>query len=664
MTKLPTISSNPLQQRLEVLKTQFPEIFADGKLSLPKLQELLGESVDTSRERFGLTWAGRADAVRALQNGTTATLRPDREQSLEFETTENLILEGDNLEVLKILQHAYHNQVKLIYIDPPYNTGSDLTYEDDFADSAKAYKKYSRQVDGSGNSVAANVEVAGRFHSRWLSSIYPRLQIARNLLEDTGVILISIDDNEQAHLKMILDEIYGNENFIAQLVWEKTRKNDAKLFSVGHEYMFIYAKNLSTIRSEGQVWREVRPGAKEILEEYNRLREIYGNKYKLIEKDLQSWYAGLPNSHPSKKLSRYKHVDKYGPWRDRDISWPGGDGPRYDVIHPKTGLACAVPERGWIFSKPEVMQDQIDKGLVVFRDDHTKSPIRKAHLIPIPEELNEEEDFDFDDIDEMDVGLQVMPSVIYKQSQVAVKYLRNLLNGKIFDNPKDFEVLQRIFAYVTQNKKDALFLDFYGGSGSTAEAVMRMNLSDGGSRRFIIVQLPEPTKQKSASRKAGYENIAQITRFRVRRVAESIADNSIDLGFRAFRWDTSNFKQYDPHAEDQMEMLRALQQNVLEGRSTEDQLFEILLRAGLPLSSRYEVVRIGEQDVYSVQGGKLLICLARPIHEGTLRAMLTHSPKPEQVVCLDVAFESENPDAVKMNIVSEMRDHGIQFRTV
>ncbi len=333
--------------------------------------------------------------------------------------------------------------------------------------------------------------------------MYPRLKLLHRLLKRDGVIFISIDDNEMHNLRQIMDEIFGEQNFIAQLIWDKTRKNDAKLFSSGHEYVLVYAKSLSLLRELKTVWREEKPGAKEIIQEWRRLAKIHGGAYHEIEVELVKWYQELPKTHPAKKLSRYKHVDKRGPWRDRDISWPGGGGPRYDVLHNKTGLPCSVPERGWIYAAPEQMQKQIDLGLVEFREDHTEPPIRKAHLLPVPEELDEITDDAKDDDDaeqdDENVGLQVMPTYIYKQAQSSVKLLRQIFDGKkVFANPKDHEVLSRLIRYVAP--RDALILDSFGGSGSTAHAVLDANRIDNGTRRFILIEMMDYAETITAER--------------------------------------------------------------------------------------------------------------------------------------------------------------------
>jgi adenine-specific DNA-methyltransferase len=421
------------------------------------------------------------------------TLRPMREESVSFEDSRNLFIEGDNLDALKLLQENYLGKIKIIYIDPPYNTGKDFIYKDNFAQSRKAYETESGQRDEAAGRLVSNPETNGRFHSDWLSMMYPRLKLARNFLRDDGLLLISIDDFEQAQTRRLCDDLFGEGNFVAELVWEKGRKNDARLFSVGHEYMIIFAKDLSVLRGRNELWREEKPGAREIWEEFIRLRGVYASDHRAIEENLAAWFSNLQKGHPSKKWARYKRVDAQGPWRDRDISWPGGDGPRYDVIHPTTKLPCVVPEAGWRFASPEEMQRQIKLGLVEFREDHTKPPFRKAHLRPIADESIDEGEANDGEADEEDdeLATQVRPSVIYKQSQVAVKYLRSLMGAKIFTNPKDHEELASLFAYMTANEPRAIIMDFFAGSGTSAEAVFEVNRRLGGKRTFIAVQIAQ-----------------------------------------------------------------------------------------------------------------------------------------------------------------------------
>ena len=425
-------------------------------------------------------------------------LQPGKPASLD----DNLIIHGDNLQALKALLPSFAGRVKCIYIDPPYNTGNEGWIYNDNVSHPMLQEWFRRVVDK---------EDLTR-HDKWLCMMMPRLKLLLEFLREDGVIFVSIDDNEAHQLRILMDEIFGEENFIAQLVWEKGRKNDAKFFSVGHEYMLCYARSLEMLRSLRTVWREPKPGAREIWNEYLRLRTVHGEDYNKVEELLREWYQSLPAGHPSKALSRYKHVDKNGPWRDRDISWPGGGGPRYDVPHPVTGLPCKVPERGWGFATSKAMQEQIRLELVEFREDHTEPPFRKAHLRPVAEELDEngmdaikgETDAEGD----VEVGMQVMPSVIYKQSQVAVKFLRDLMGGKVFDNPKDHEVLARIIRYVTTPDSGDIILDSFAGSGTTAHAVLALNAEDGGNRRFILVE------------QEGYAD--KVTAARVRRVIRGV----------------------------------------------------------------------------------------------------------------------------------------------
>lgn len=524
-------------------------------------QTLSDQIVDGPQERYRLDWPGKREALLTANAPIAKTLRPAREESVDFDTTQNLFIEGDNLDALKLLQESYLGKVKLIYIDPPYNTGKDFIYRDKFTSLREQYEQLTEQRDEAGSLLVANPETKGRYHSDWLTMIYSRLKVARNLLADDGLIFISIDDAEQASLKQLCAEIFGEKNFIAQLTWEKGRKNDAKFFSLGHEYMLVYARNQLVLRERGEIWREEKPGAKEIWEEFVRLREVHGDNYPQMEKELSAWYSALPKAHPAKKWARYKRIDKNGPWRDRDISWPGGDGPRYAVIHPDTKEPCAVPEAGWRYASAEEMQRQIKLGLVEFRADHSEPPFRKAHIRPIPEELEEaevEQDGEDEEQEETEFATQVRASVIYKQSQVAVKYLRKLMGGKVFSNPKDHEELAKLIDYATPRNRTGIVMDFFAGSGTTAEAVISANAAAGTNHRFVVVQLPEDLDKAVAATtgaaKKTVQNavkfldkldkphiLSEVTKERIRRAgAEALKGNcdegwSKDVGFRVLK---------------------------------------------------------------------------------------------------------------------------------
>ncbi len=433
-----------------------------------------------------LDWIGKQAVRNHHREVPYRLLKCDKALSVGDPGSGNLVVQGDNLVALKALLPYYAGQVKCIYIDPPYNTGNEGWVYNDATNSPEIRQWLGRVV-------GAEAEDLSR-HDKWLCMMYPRLQLLRQFLSDDGVILVSIDDFEAANLRLLMDEVFGRRNFIAQLVWDKTRKNDAKLFSVGHEYMLVFARSMQTLRDRKTVWREQKPGAREVIDYWKELKLRHGNDHEAMQAALREWYKSLLKGHPSKKLSRYKWIDQWGPWRDRDISWPGGGGPRYDVVHPVTNLPCKVPEAGWRFATFKEMQRQIQLGLVEFRGDHTQPPFRKAHLFPVPEEFendptnSDDPDVDADDDDE--AGLSVMPSVIHRQAQVSVKLLRKLFSGRtVFPNPKDHEVLMRLFRYVTTDND--IILDSFAGSGTTGHSVLDLNRQDGGSRRFILIEMEE-----------------------------------------------------------------------------------------------------------------------------------------------------------------------------
>lgn len=657
-------SKDVVANLVDQLRPLIPEAFADGKIDFDVIRESLGDYVDDRPERYSFNWHGKSSARRIAQTPSTGALRPCHAESVNWDSTGNLFIEGDNLEVLKLLQKSYHKRVDVIYIDPPYNTGKEFIYPDKYQDNLATYLKYTGQVDAEGFKTSANTEASGRYHTNWLNMMLPRLKLARNLLAQHGVILISIDEHESFNLRHIANEVFGEENFIAELVWEKTRKNDAKLFSVGHDYIFVFAKDLNHLKAMKTVWREPKEGAAEIIEQWSELCEQHGDDYAAIQAGLREWYASLSTEHPSKKLSRYKHVDKWGPWRDRDISWPGGGGPDYDVIHPDTGEPCAVPESGWRYTTLESMQEQIEKGFVVFREDHTKPPFRKAHLLPVPDEMDETPDDDEDE-DEQDngvAGLQVMPSVIYKQAQVESKYLKRLFGAKIFDNPKDHEVLARLIRYVAG--KDALVLDFFCGSASTADAVLRLNADDGGARRFVMVQLPEPCSDKSKGRatKLGFENIADIGKERIRKVIQDMGDSKpLGHGFRVFKLDSSNIHPWDAEFDNLEDSLLEATNSVRKGRSDADVLYELLLKFGLDLAVPIEERDIAGNKVFIIGAGALVVSLADEITLDVVEgiAALKDELRPEvmRVVLKDAGFQD---DVVKTNAVQILRQRGIE----
>jgi adenine-specific DNA-methyltransferase len=421
------------------------------------------------------------------------------------------------------------------------------------------------------------------------------------------------------------------------------------------------------------VWREPKLGAKEIIEKWRELKVSCGEaNHEAQQEALREWYKSLPDAHPSKKLSRYKWVDKWGPWRDRDISWPGGGGPRYDVPHPVTKKPCKIPERGWIYSTFEEMQRQIKLKLVEFRDDHTEPPFRKAHLIPVPDELVDDlqGNFDEEEIADDEIGLQVLGSVLYKQSQVSVKYLRKLMGGKLFNNPKDHEVLARLIRYCMGDDDQGLVVDFFAGSASTVEAVLALNAREGGSRQVLAVQIPEPCDEKSAAFKAGYPTIAALSRDRITRVIEHIkAETDLaspipdDLGFKSFLLTPSNFKQWRGDGIDTpgqlAEQIQMFAKSEKEGARVEDMLYELLLKFGQELSTPVEPLEVAGGRVFAIHDRKMLFVL-EPFADAMIAPLV--DMKPDEIVAIDGAFNGS--DMLKTNLDLQCRDAGIRFTCV
>lgn len=675
MEKLKMHSPNLTQDNIAHIRDLFPGCVTEAKsedgsvklvVDFDQLRQELAESVvEGPQERYHLNWPGKREALLAANAPIAKTLRPCREESVDFDDTKNLFIEGDNLDALKLLQENYLGRVKVIYIDPPYNTGSDLVYRDDFATNSDEYLKSSNQVSTDGGKLVVNTERNGRFHSDWLSFMYPRLKIARTLLKEDGVIMISIDDSEVSNLKSICSEIFGESNFVASLIWEKGRKNDAKLVSVGHEYILLYCKNKELLKQRKTKWREAKPGAREIHDEYLRLRKIYGKDNQKVEAALREFYDSLPKTHPSKKHSRYNKVDEKGVWRDDNMSWPGGDGPRYEVLHPVTGLACAIPDGGWRYSTTEKMQEMINQGKVVFREDHSEPPIRKTYLIETDiESAEEDEDIDSDDLSETDdsedLPIQVAGSYFYRSALQASSELTKMFGSKIFSNPKDREVLARWINYVGTEEGDVV-LDFFAGSGTTGHAVMQIAATEKKNLRFILVQLPEAINPKAKGAKSAIKtltklgktaHISEITKERLCRAGtelREIADvNSIDVGFRVFKIDTSNMADvyYTPDALHEAN-LDLFVDNIKPDRTPEDLLFQVMLDWGVDLSLPINKQSIQGKDVFFVDDNVLAACFdaSGSIDEAFVKELAKHQPLC--VVFRDAGYKNS---AAKINV--------------
>lgn len=640
------LSMNIEQTNLDKLRSVFPECVSEGKLDIDKLLSLCGEYITDDFEKYEFKWKGKSECLRLAQRRSTATLRPCPSESVHFDTTQNLYIEGDNLEVLKLLQESYLGKVKMIYIDPPYNTGNDFLYRDDFAMSSDEYSEESGATDDAGNRMFKNTDTNGRFHSDWCSMIYSRLLLSRNLLTSDGVIFISIDENEVNTLKAICDEVFGASNFIAELIWSAGRKNDSKYISVSHEYILCYFKDALWVKEHKILWREKKQGLSDIYAEYERLKKVYGEDCTSIEKELKGWYKSLPDGHPAKDHSHYCRDDKNGIFFADNISWPGGGGPKYQVLHPVTQKPVKIPSRGWLTNEA-TMKEWIVQGRVEFGKDENGVPTLKSYL--------------------KDREYSVPYSVFYKDGRAASKRLATLMGDKVFENPKDEEIIQRIIQFCGTDDGD-IILDFFSGSATTAHAMFLADAEQNKHRKFILVQLPETIDpQKEASEKAKKvaqnavnlldtigvpHNICEIGKERIRRAGDKIKSESpmttqeLDIGFRVLKLDDTNMKDvyYAPDDYDQG-MLAGLESNIKDDRTDLDLLFGCLIDWGLPLSLPYKSEQIDGCTVHTYNDGDLIACFDANIPESVVKEIAQR--KPLRAVFRDSGFAS-SPEKINV----------------
>ena len=644
-----------VQQNIEELKRLFPEVVTEGKIDFDALREVLGDYVDENEERYCFTWNGKAQARRVAQREpSTGTLRPCPDRSVAWADTGNAFLEGESLQVLKLLQKSYHRKVKLIYVDPPYNTGSDSFYPGIYPDSLDTYLRYAGLVSGDRLAFSANADTSGTVPLASLSMMYPRLLLSRNLLrKDDGYCVVCIDDCECHNLRRLLDEVFGEENHLATLVIEKNRKNNAQLFSVGHDYTVVYAKNKALLSDLGTRLRMPKDGVQELKELFARLREQYGEDWEIIKDGLDEHFATFDPEDPRRPLMRFTKVDEKGPYRtDGDISWPGGGGPRYDVPHPVTGRNCKVPSRGWVWPSYGRMKEEIDAGNVVFGPDETTIPSRRRSL------------FEADD--------QVMRSVAFSYAQTTVRALATLFDGKqVYENPKDPQDICRLIEYLTG--PDDTVLDLFGRAGSAAHAVLQANATSGTRRRLICVQLPEPFETSHPAGKLAYElctqlrveaTVASLACERIRRTAAAIyqeeASPAADCGFRYFRLDSTNVRPWDPAVADVGAALFDLIDNIKEDRSERDLLYEVLLKYGLDLNIDVQEHEIDGKRVFVVGAGALIASFEAPVTADLLDGIVSIenelNPVYVRVLFRDSAFQN---DVVKTNAMQRLAQASI-----
>lgn len=603
------------EDKKQELLRLFPEIRTeDGKIDFDRLKLALGETVEIGKERYGMNWPGKAECFKTIQAPSIGTLLPCPEESVNFDTTENLIIEGDNLEVLKLLQKAYLGKVKMIYIDPPYNTGNDFIYPDNYTESLQTYLEYTGQVDSEGRKFGTNTEDNGRFHSRWMNMIYPRLYLARNLLRDDGIIFISVDNKEVQNLNFIMSEIFGEENFIECFIWKKSYGGGAKeKYAVTqHEFVLAFARNLEEI---DDLW--------------------------------------LPPDEEAEKRY-YKYSDERGAYRIKPLEATKSMDERPNLVFPipLPNGEQIWPKRQWWWSKERVMQALAENELVFTGSGDQISASYKQYLFDKNGEKRGAKPFSIIDN-------------IYTQH--GSENIRELFDNElVFQFPKPVELIKK-FLSIGALSKDDIVLDFFAGSGTTSQAVLELNKQD-HDRKFILVQLPEPTGREN------YPFITDLTKERVRRVIKKLNDAEVgqlplgksqDRGFRVFKLAESNFKswtaQMQPDTSALAHQLDLHVEHIREGRSQKDILYELLLKSGFPITTPVEILTLAGKQVFSVAGGALLICLERELTMEVIRAMA--SQKPERVVCLDAGFDGN--DQLKANAVQIFKTQGVpSFKTV
>lgn len=642
MDKLKMQSPNLTQNNIARIAELFPGCVTEAKsedgsvklaVDFDQLrQELSDTIVEGQQERYQLNWPGKREALLKANAPIAKTLRPRPQDSVNFDTTKNLFIEGDNLDALKLLQETYLGKVKLIYIDPPYNTGKDFIYKDSFATEQLEHEVVSGERSEEGARLVANPEGNGRFHSNWLSMIAPRIRLAKNMLTQDGAIFVSCDEGEHPRLRLLMDEAFGQSNFVADMVWAAGRKNDSRLVSVSHEYIVCYARDVEYLRSKQITWRQRKKGLDDIYAQYERLKRQFGQDFKAITEGMKEWYRSLSDSHPSKAHKHYAHVDARGIFFPDNISWPGGGGPKYEVIHPITKKPVKVPSRGWMTSDPKRLQEWIDDDRVHFGEDENSVPCIKSYL--------------------KDKEQQTPYSVFYQDGRAASKRLRALMDGDLFDFPKDELVLQEVIEMLTE--KDDIIVDFFAGSSTTAHSVMLQNATDGGSRRFVMVQLDEKVNEESAAYQAGFKTIPEVSRERIRRAGKSVIGGAChagwnkDVGFRVLKIDTSNMADvfYAPDALEKPN-LDLFIDNVKPDRTPEDLLFQVMLDWGVDLALPIAKQTIHGKDVFLVDGNALAACFDG--HGGIDEAFVKELAKvqPLRAVFRDAGFKDSS---VKINV--------------
>lgn len=621
---------NIVTDNINKLKEIFPEVFNEDKVDFEKLEVVLGEYKDNGTERYNFSWPGKSKAIRISQTPSTGTLRPFKEESKDWDTTQNLYIEGDNLEVLKLLQKAYYGKVKMIYIDPPYNTGSDFVYKDDFKDNIENYLEITGQKDLDGNKITTNTEANGRYHSNWLNMMYPRLRLARNLLKDDGVIFISIDDNEVDNLKRMLDEIYGEENFLGRIMpVVNPGGRDYKQIALTHEYLLVYCKSDLT---------ELQEITKEI--EFKMYDSMGGYEVRDLRNRNPKFHSG---NRPNLFYPFYVNPDIKDEYGCCGVSLEKGNG--YNIeIKPYNSIGKeSVWRWGRIKANQNIVLGDIDKSQIVAKPKNdggwTISEKNRRSTTKVKSIWSETE----------------------MRTEEGTRLIRKIFGFTPFDHPKPVGFIKRLIEMAGESD---IILDFFSGSGSTAQAIMESNLKDGMNRKFIMIQLPEEVDEKTEAYKNGYRNICEIGKDRIRKVGEKLIEENkdLDIGFKVFKLDSSNINKWDSSYEQDLEhnLLSSIE-NIKEGRVEEDILYEVLIKYGIDLNMPIEEHIISGKKVFDIGFGAIIACLDNNVTvdvvEGIGKLKEQLNPDICRVVFMDNGFIS---DSVKTNAVQILKRYNIE----
>lgn len=622
---LDTVKENVLK-----LKEIFPEVFCENQIDFERLEEVLGNYIDDKEERYRFEWHGKSKAIRIAQTPSMGTLRPCKKESKNWDTTGNLYIEGDNLEVLKLLQKSYQSKVKMIYIDPPYNTGNDFVYKDNYKDNLVNYLAVTGQIDDEGNKTSTNSESGGRYHTNWLNMMYPRLRLARNLLKDNGVIFISIDDNEEANLSKICDEVFGENNLVAKIPWQARQsiQNDTDLSS-SHEYILVYAKRRR--------------------EEHRRLKE--SNQRKWYEMDS---FACFPMPLDKDKFSNPDN-DPRGIWKADPFDAPNlRPNLTYEIKNPNTGNVYMPPKGRCWRTDENKYKEYLDDNRIVFGKTGDSKPQLKVFY-------NEKKEFG-------SVENTWFTGEKVGTATHGTKELQKLFDGTAyFDTPKPTTLIRKLLQLST--RKNDIILDFFSGSATTAHAVIDMNNEDGGNRKFILVQLPESINDNKVVAEAGFENICEIGKERIRKAGDKIVEENankggiedLDIGFRVLKLDSSNIKPWNPDYDNIEMTLEDTIDNFVSGRTEEDVVFEIMLKYGIDLTYPIDIRKINEKKVFSIGFGALIICLDNDITLEVVNEIVKLkeelNPATCRVVFKDNGFKT---DSVKTNAVEILKRNNIE----